>query len=76
MFVAKKKNTPQCCDRGHPKKGDRVYVIREEHGWHDGRLQGVVVHVNCAPPSRVSYTVRDDDGYEYFCPKTNDVRPV
>jgi hypothetical protein len=67
---------PPCCDRDHPKQGDRVCIIREEHGWHDGAIEGVVTHVFCTPGKRVSYAVRDDDGVTYHCPKTNDVRRV
>lgn len=65
-----------CCERKHPLKGERVAIIREQHGWHDGALSGIVIEVYCAPPKSVSYTIRADDGAEYFCPKTNDVRRI
>lgn len=65
-----------CCDRNHPQVGDRVYIIREEHGWLDGSVQGVVKEVVCNPPKTVSYLIVDDQGEEYFCPKTGDCRKV
>lgn len=29
--------------RPHLPKGTRVAVIRHEHGWHDGRISGILV---------------------------------
>lgn len=72
MSKKSKAKPSMCCDRGHPVVGDKVAIIREEHGWHDGRLAGTVTHVSCAGTGRVSYSVETTEGYTVFCPKTRD----
>lgn len=39
------------------KKGDTVYVIREQHGWHDGNLKGTVSRVYQNKQGIYSYDV-------------------
>ena len=61
---------PANAPRAHEPKGTRVAVIREEHGWHDGRVTGTLIDDNG--------TVRVDDDDPYFagslfyCPKRRD----
>lgn len=40
------------------KKGDVVYVIRERHGWHDGKLKGTVSGVYQNKRGIYSYDVK------------------
>jgi len=42
------------------KLGDRVSVTREEHGWHEGAIQG---RITAMTPT--SCTVTSDEGPEY-----------
>lgn len=51
------------------KLGDHVCVIRAEHGWHDGGVEGYIVSL-----SANSCTVFDDEtGYEYFINHPRDI---
>lgn len=67
--------------RPHPNVGDKVYVIRHEHGWEDGRFEGTVSYVSCCQPNGgTRYTVigrrRDDPPGEYpvYCNSLGDVQ--
>ena len=76
----KNKREEPCCSRpDHPKVGDSVAVIREEHGWHDGNVSGTVTRVGHRGTGGVSYTVRVDDdsdysGCDFECGSRGDVR--
>ena len=50
--------------RPHAPKGTRVAIIREEHGWHDGQTEGVLIDDHG--------TVRTAEGYTYECRKRRD----
>lgn len=56
------------------KLGDRVRIIRHEHGWVDGREEGTVVEVLPTETGRVGYTVQTDNGGFYSCRNTRDLR--
>ena len=47
----------------------RVSIIRTEHGWFDGRLEGVIVYL-----SDYGCQVRDDEGGVHDIPKPRDIR--
>lgn len=49
------------------KLGDSVSIIRTEHGWHDGRLQGTVKVVQ-----PYGCVVSTDQG-DYFIEKVRDI---
>jgi hypothetical protein len=40
--------------------GERMYIIRSEHGWHDGSIQGNITHL-----SENSCTITSDQGILY-----------
>ena len=45
---------------------DRVAIVRSEHGWHDGYIDGVVRTRNGSVKGGFSYNVEvNDDGHEY-----------
>ena len=50
------------------KVGERVYVIRHEHGWHDGNLEGNITSMtaHCA-------VVKSDDGGIYYIDHPRDI---
>lgn len=50
------------------KVGDRVYIIREKHGWHDGGVEGVIADMT--PHSAI---VRSDDGIDYTIEHPRDI---
>ncbi len=50
--------------------GDEVAIIREEHGWHDGRVSGIIDTI-----SDYSCTVRVDQG-SWVIPYPRDIRLV
>ncbi len=47
-----------------------VSVIRTEHGWHDGHLQGRV------KPGSGGHVVVDDDGCEHEIRHVRDIRAI
>lgn len=49
---------------------DRVSVIRTEHGWFDGQLQGNV------KPGSGGLVVIDDEGGEHYIRHVRDIRPA
>ena len=51
------------------KKGDVVAIIREEHGWHDGRTVGRIVGIN-----EMSATVMTDDGSKFEINHPRDIK--
>jgi hypothetical protein len=53
---------------------DRVAIKRHRHGWLDGAVSGKVTAVHPTPTGRVGYTVTGDDGNEYECRNTRDLR--
>lgn len=52
----------------HFADGERVSVIRTEHGWFDGSLSGTV------KPGSGGYVVLGDDGYEHEIEHLRDIR--
>ncbi len=66
----------ECCiDPSHPQVGERVYIIRDEHGWYDGSVEGVVTELRHHKDGRgIAYTVDDDEGYAHVCQSRGDVR--
>lgn len=64
------------CATPHPKVGDRVAVIRDEHGWHDGRVIGTIIDVHHMNTARIQYVVKGDDGIEYYPRRTGDIRRI
>lgn len=58
--------------------GDAVAVIRHEHGWEDGCIEGVVTKAEQRPTGSWKYVVRvgghGKKGYDLDIPKTNDLR--
>ena len=68
------KRQANCCSYDHPKPGDKVYVIRTEHGWFDGSLAATVVSCVCQGDGTTKgYTVKDNDGIDHYCAKRGDV---
>lgn len=53
------------------KKGDLVSIIREHHGWHDGRTTGRITEL-----SPGSCTVRSEDGAEYQIDHPRDISKI
>lgn len=54
--------------------GARVSIIRHRHGWEDGRLAGTVSSRHSREGGAFGYVVTTDDGGEYECRKTGDMR--
>jgi hypothetical protein len=54
------------------KVGQRVCIIRHEHGWHDGNLEGVIIP-GMTPHSAV---VKSDDGGKYFIDHPRDIQKI
>jgi hypothetical protein len=53
------------------KFGQRVCVIRHEHGWHDGMLEGVIIGLT------THYAiVKSDDGVKYFIDHPRDIQKI
>lgn len=52
------------------KKGDKVAIIREEHGWHDGALEGVITDLG------PEYCVVRVKGCEYYINHPRDIYKV
>lgn len=50
------------------KDGERVSVIRTEHGWYDGSVSGTV------KPGSGGHVVQGDDGMEYEIQHLRDIR--
>lgn len=63
------KQVEPCCLRpDHPKVGDYVRVIREHHGWHDGRIGGRVLSlVHHENQIGISYVIRTDEIGDVVC---------
>jgi len=53
------------------KIGDRVAIIREKHGWHDGGVIGNIVDMT---PNQAK--VRDDDGITYIIIHPRDIYKI
>ncbi len=49
--------------------GDKVSIIRSDHGWYDGRIGGTIV-----AGGEGGYVVEDDDGGTHDVRKTRDMR--
>lgn len=56
--------------------GDRVSVVRTQHGWYDGSLEATVVHRDQRPSGTWHYRVRDGEGNEHEVRHTRDMRPA
>lgn len=70
-------NPNPCCNtKKHVQRGDKVYIIRHEHGWLDGRLTGIIKEIYHKETGGIAYEVEGEDGFFYYCPKRNDVRKV
>jgi hypothetical protein len=53
------------------KLGDRVSVIREEHGWHEGAVEGRITFM-----TPTSCTVTSDEGSEYSINHPRDIHKM
>ena len=56
--------------------GDKVYVIRERHGWHDGNLICEIIEKHKRSTGTHWYFVRDSNGNEYEVKHSRDMRLV
>lgn len=54
---------------------DAVGVVRSRHGWHDGRLEGVVTSRHQSGTGKWSYGVTDAEGGEHEVDHTRNLRP-
>lgn len=54
--------------------GDQVRVIRTRHGWHDLKLEAVVMRVGQRDTGTWYYTVQDQQGDHHEVHHTRDMR--
>lgn len=59
----------------HPE-GIRVAVIRHEHGWEDGGLEGTITARYQRPSGSWGYEVTSDEGGVFEINSTKDIVPV